>query len=155
MSYFVSYFLKANTLFIENNKPLIFGDNQNKGIKLDGFKPIVVDFTTSTIETALHGNTQEVLGSFFYGRENVIPEMFDSLLKTWDIDREKAPTFVFYLERHIELDSGEHGPAAQKMINNLCPTNKQKMEVYLAAQKAVLARIKLWDSLNMEMKRIS
>lgn len=115
----------------------------------------VVDFTTSTIETALHGSTQEVLGSFFYGRENVIPEMFDSLLKTWDIDREKAPTFVFYLERHIELDSGEHGPAAQKMINNLCPTQKQKMEVYLAAQKAVLARIKLWDSLNMEMKRIS
>lgn len=115
----------------------------------------VVDFTTNTIETALHGSTQEVLGSFFYGRENVIPEMFDSLLKTWDIDKGKAPTFVFYLERHIELDSGDHGPAAQKMIDNLCPTHKQKMEVYLAAQKAVLARIKLWDSLNMEMKKIS
>lgn len=31
------------TLFLEQGKPLVFGAQQNKGIKLDGFKPIVVD----------------------------------------------------------------------------------------------------------------
>lgn len=31
------------TLFLEQGKPLIFGAQQNKGIKLDGFKPIVVE----------------------------------------------------------------------------------------------------------------
>jgi Pyruvate:ferredoxin oxidoreductase and related 2-oxoacid:ferredoxin oxidoreductases, beta subunit len=31
------------TLFLEQGKPLIFGANKNKGIKLDGFKPVVVD----------------------------------------------------------------------------------------------------------------
>jgi len=30
-------------LFLEQGKPLIFGASQNKGIKLDGFKPIVVE----------------------------------------------------------------------------------------------------------------
>src|SRR5574343_1846850 len=30
-------------LFLEQGKPLVFGANQNKGIKLDGFKPVVVD----------------------------------------------------------------------------------------------------------------
>jgi 2-oxoglutarate ferredoxin oxidoreductase subunit beta len=30
-------------LFLEQGKPLIFGANQNKGIQLDGFKPVVVD----------------------------------------------------------------------------------------------------------------
>jgi len=30
-------------LFMEQGKPLIFGATQNKGIKLDGFKPIVVE----------------------------------------------------------------------------------------------------------------
>ncbi len=30
-------------LFLEHGKPLIFGAKQNKGIKLDGFKPIIVD----------------------------------------------------------------------------------------------------------------
>lgn len=31
------------TLFLEQDQPLIFGDNNDKGIKLDGFKPVVVD----------------------------------------------------------------------------------------------------------------
>jgi 2-oxoglutarate ferredoxin oxidoreductase subunit beta len=31
------------TLFLEQGKPLVFGANMNKGVKLDGFKPIVVE----------------------------------------------------------------------------------------------------------------
>jgi 2-oxoglutarate ferredoxin oxidoreductase subunit beta len=31
------------TLFLESGKPLLFGANSEKGIKLDGFKPVVVD----------------------------------------------------------------------------------------------------------------
>lgn len=31
------------TLFLEQGKPLVFGAQMNKGIKLDGFKPVVVD----------------------------------------------------------------------------------------------------------------
>lgn len=32
-----------NTLFVEQGKPLLFGATQNKGIKLDGFKPVIVN----------------------------------------------------------------------------------------------------------------
>jgi 2-oxoglutarate ferredoxin oxidoreductase subunit beta len=32
-----------NTLFLEQGKPLLFGAQKDKGIKLDGFKPVVVD----------------------------------------------------------------------------------------------------------------
>jgi 2-oxoglutarate/2-oxoacid ferredoxin oxidoreductase subunit beta len=31
------------TLFLEQGKPLVFGAKQNKGIRLDGFKPVVVE----------------------------------------------------------------------------------------------------------------
>jgi len=31
------------TLFLEQGKPLLFGVNKEKGIKLDGFRPVVVD----------------------------------------------------------------------------------------------------------------
>lgn len=31
------------TLFLEHGKPLVFGATQNKGIKLDGFRPVVVE----------------------------------------------------------------------------------------------------------------
>lgn len=33
---------KEETIFLENNKPLVFGQNLDKGIMLDGFKPIIV-----------------------------------------------------------------------------------------------------------------
>jgi len=37
---------KANeVVFLEHGKPLLFGANNNKGIKLDGFKPVVVELT--------------------------------------------------------------------------------------------------------------
>jgi 2-oxoglutarate ferredoxin oxidoreductase subunit beta len=35
----------VETLFLETGKPLLFGANNEKGIKLDGFKPVVVDLT--------------------------------------------------------------------------------------------------------------
>lgn len=31
------------TLFVEHGKPLIFGAQKNKGIKIDGFRPVIVD----------------------------------------------------------------------------------------------------------------
>jgi 2-oxoglutarate ferredoxin oxidoreductase subunit beta len=34
---------KEETLFLEQGKPLIFGENQNKGIKIEGLKPVVVE----------------------------------------------------------------------------------------------------------------
>ena len=35
-----------NVLYLENGKPMIFGATNNKGIKLDGLNPVVVDITT-------------------------------------------------------------------------------------------------------------
>jgi 2-oxoglutarate ferredoxin oxidoreductase subunit beta len=35
----------AETLFLEQGKPLVFGANKDKGIRLDGFHPQVVDLT--------------------------------------------------------------------------------------------------------------
>jgi 2-oxoglutarate ferredoxin oxidoreductase subunit beta len=34
-----------HVLILEHGKPMVFGKNQDKGIKLDGFKPIVVDIS--------------------------------------------------------------------------------------------------------------
>jgi len=34
----------TETLFLEQGKPLVFGANNDKGIKLDGFKPVIIDF---------------------------------------------------------------------------------------------------------------
>jgi 2-oxoglutarate ferredoxin oxidoreductase subunit beta len=40
---------KEETLMMENGKPLIFGENNDKGIKLDGFKPVIVSLNEVSV----------------------------------------------------------------------------------------------------------
>lgn len=37
------------TVYLEQDKPLVFGAQQDKGIKLDGFTPVIVDLTDSSV----------------------------------------------------------------------------------------------------------
>ncbi|MFN3427246.1 MAG: 2-oxoacid:ferredoxin oxidoreductase subunit beta [Candidatus Thermochlorobacter sp.] len=74
-----------NDLFLEHGKPLIFGAKQDKGIRLDGFKPIVVnlnDGNLSANDLWIHDETDRVkasiLARFFDtpGSENYLPRPF-------------------------------------------------------------------------------
>ncbi len=105
-------------------------------------------FVSNTMRMVTEGNVYQVLGSFFFGREHVIPEMFRSLLENWSMDESDAPMFVYYLNRHIELDGDDHGPAAARIIDDLARENGQALQqLELSAAEAIDARIRLWDSL--------
>lgn len=106
----------------------------------------VRDFVSHTLATCLRGTTLETMASFFYGRESVIPDMFQGLLSNWGLDAEQAPGFVYYLRRHIELDGDSHGPAASRMIEaELAKRPEALNEAREAARLALLARHALWD----------
>jgi mannose/fructose/N-acetylgalactosamine-specific phosphotransferase system component IIB len=108
----------------------------------------VITFVESTVRLGVRGSLGEVLGSFFYGREDSIPGMFQRLLDTWGLTEKDAPVFVFYLKRHIELDSGSHGPAAQALMNEeVGNDNAARAKLLTAAINAVNQRILLWDAL--------
>lgn len=108
--------------------------------------PFVRAFVASTLETALKGSTLDVMASFFYGRENVIPDMFQGLLGHWGLSRSAAPQFVYYLDRHIELDADSHGPAASELIaRQLARRPSALKRTRQAAIEALRARQRLWD----------
>jgi len=71
--------------------------------------------------------------------------MFTAIVN--DLSKEyKLDKFVYYLERHIELDGGEHGPLALQLITDLCGDDKQKWEeVEQTAKDCLVARKELWD----------
>lgn len=127
-------------------------ENVKNALESVSTHPAIQQFVNSTIETAINGKTSHVLGSFFYGREDSIPEMFKHLLDTWNIDQANAETFVYYLNRHIELDGDTHGPAVQKIINNRFNNNIESWnEMFDCAITAVQLRIQLWDALEVQL----
>ncbi len=66
---------KEQTLFMEHGSPLVFGENNDKGIKLDGFKPMVVDLNTSSVNDLwIHDETDLVKATIlsrFYDDPNI------------------------------------------------------------------------------------
>ncbi|MDP3929730.1 MAG: 2-oxoacid:ferredoxin oxidoreductase subunit beta [Bacteroidota bacterium] len=74
---------KEQTLMMEHGKPLVFGENADKGIKLDGFKPIIVDLNDSAVSDLwVHDETDLVKATIlsrFYddpADENHFPRPF-------------------------------------------------------------------------------
>jgi len=116
--------------------------------------PFIREFTRHTLLIAKHGQPLAVMASFFYGREDVIPRMFSNLLEKWQIDADQAPMFVWYLKRHIEVDSDQHGPAAKAILAAATGGDRRrKSEVLSAARRSIEARIKLWDGVLTSLSR--
>lgn len=108
----------------------------------------VAAFVRATLQCALQGDVEQVLGNFFHGRENIIPAMFSRLLKDWRIEPASAPLFVHYIRRHIELDQGEHGPAAEAIIAELIGgRDKAREQMLQGALAALRQREALWNAL--------
>jgi len=72
------------TLFLEHGQPLVFGENKDKGIRLDGFKPIIVSLEDCSIdELWIHNEKDRV-------KAGLLTRFFDA-----DFPR---PFGVFYSE---------------------------------------------------------
>jgi hypothetical protein len=106
-------------------------------------------FVGHTMALANSGATEEVLAAFFYGREDIIPEMFRRLLKTLygtKHNNDRLRHFIYYIDRHIELDGDSHGPMGRELLENLVAGSPHRHERVLhAACNSIQARIELWN----------
>jgi hypothetical protein len=114
-----------------------------------GAPPHVQAFVAHTMALAQSGSTEEVLAAFFYGREDIIPEMFSRLQKTLAGARRNNASlrnFIYYIERHIELDGDSHGPMGRELLEGLVADSPERHQRALhAACNSIKARIDLWN----------
>jgi hypothetical protein len=112
-----------------------------------GVPPHVQAFVAHTMALAQSGSTEEVLAAFFYGREDIIPEMFSRLQeKLPRHDNDPLRNFVYYIDRHIELDGDSHGPMGRELLENLVVDSPERDKRALrAACNSIQARIELWN----------
>jgi Protein of unknown function (DUF3050) len=106
-------------------------------------------FVAHTMALANSGSTEEVLAAFFYGREDIIPEMFRRLLDTLYNGKQtedRLRHFIYYIDRHIELDGDSHGPMGRELLEDLVADSPHRGERALqAACSSIKARIELWN----------
>jgi hypothetical protein len=106
-------------------------------------------FVEATFALIREGNLPALAAAFTFGREDVIPDIFRELVR--DLN-EKQPgrfgKFVWYLERHIEVDGEDHGPLSLRMVADLCGDDSALWEdAAEAAEKAIEARLTLWGGI--------
>ena len=129
----------------KNFEEAIFSSSIDQNIKS------FLSFTFNIIES---NEVHKIAAAFTFGRENVIPDMFIKIVKKISKENDlRSKKFIYYLERHIELDGNDHGPIALKMINNLCGEDISKWDdVINIAKKSMEMRIKLWNHINNQIK---
>ena len=117
--------------------------------------PSTREFVRSTLQLTLLGQPHEIASAFFYGREDVIPDMFSRLVASLPQQGVRVERLVHYLKRHIELDGDTHGPLAKSLVESLCDKQPDRRdEVIVAATRAISQRIALWNGVLAEVHRI-
>jgi hypothetical protein len=114
-------------------------------------------FVAHTMRLANSGSTEEVLAAFFHGREEIIPEMFRRLLDTLygaKHNNDRLRHFIYYIDRHIELDGDSHGPKGRELLENMIANSPHKdARAWRAACTSIEARIALWNGTLSNIRR--
>ncbi|MEZ4773537.1 MAG: 2-oxoacid:ferredoxin oxidoreductase subunit beta [Bacteroidia bacterium] len=105
---------KANGLYMEQDQPLIFGENDEYGIRLDGYKPEIVSMTDGSFSPAdlwIHDERDmfkaQMLTRFFddphHKEQGYFPRPFGVLFET------ERPCYEDLLHRQIETAKSKKG----------------------------------------------
>ncbi|NCA69653.1 MAG: DUF3050 domain-containing protein [Sphingobacteriia bacterium] len=103
-------------------------------------------FTETTFAFIREDKPHLVAAALAFGREWIVPPMFQRLAEQMGIDSSQAPSFHYYLSRHIALDGEVHGPLAIRLLDTLCAGDATRIdEAETAAEEAICARLRFWD----------
>ncbi len=127
---------------IREGKPVL------TSLKEAGAPEASAEFTTTTwgfIESLpIHCQA----AAFAFGREDLIPDMFDQVVEVNADLGNQLSTFVDYLRRHIQVDAEEHTPMAMQMLADLCGDDPARWrECEETVNAALAARCRLWDGI--------
>jgi hypothetical protein len=111
------------------------------------------EFVATTWEFIENAPVHCQAAAFAFGREDLIPDMFDQVAALNEEFGELS-TFVDYLRRHIQVDSEEHTPMAMQMLADLCGDDDTKwMQCEETVNLALAARVRLWDGISGQIRQ--
>tara|TARA_S200000501_G_scaffold349690_1_gene366024 strand:- start:4 stop:852 length:849 start_codon:yes stop_codon:yes gene_type:complete len=115
----------------------------------------IKEFLKFTFSVIKEGKPHKIAAIFTFGRENLIPNMFNEILREFEknVTEGDISKLIYYFERHIELDEDEHGPMALEMVSMLAENDHEKWkEIEEISIEALEKRILLWDAINEQIE---
>ncbi len=108
--------------------------------------PFIRRFVADTLSCAQHASTTEVMAVFLFGRETLLPEIYERLVPRCEVEGRPATALRFYLERHIDVDGDSHAPMAERALAELAGADEDAWAAAgAAARRALASRHALWD----------
>lgn len=99
------------TIYLEDGKPLVFGKEQDKGIRLDGFTPVIVDLKNSSVskdDLWIHDEKDKL-------KANILAGFFDDPDTTENCL--PRPLGIFYVEDRFTYEDALDQQIAQAQAN--------------------------------------
>jgi len=107
-----------------------------------------VDFVNCTFDQLNKRSVHEIAALFAYGREDLIPGMFISMVDSLHAQYHNLNCFIYYLKRHIELDGDHHGLLSAQMTQELIGSDPaKKYEVEQMIELGYQQRIGFWNGI--------
>lgn len=154
MSHFEMYRLAMGEVGADTSKiDQFLNDVERKGVVL-GLKYASIPetaqtFVSQTFDFLMSEKPHVIAAAFAFGREKIVPIMFSELLDKMNISAEQAPHFHYYLQRHIDLDGGHHGPLSRQMMSVICGDDQTLwQEATQAAIDSIKGRISFWSGVE-------
>ena len=102
-------------------------------------------FVRHTFDIIKSNKPWSVCAAFAYGRESIIPDMFQRLRNSEAMQSLDCPAFDYYLARHIEVDGGTedspgHSELALQLLSRLCDDVADR---HAEAEKAGIAALRM------------
>jgi hypothetical protein len=124
------------------------GSRVPEAIAAAGVPAPAAEFVSTTWRFIQEAPVHCQAAAFAFGREDLIPDMFEQVVKVNADQGGQLGTFVDYLARHIEVDGEQHTPMAMQMLADLCQDDQVRWrECGEAVNQALAARLRLWDGI--------
>lgn len=145
----------ANTLPIHQlTEWLSYGKTLDEALYQLDIREETRAFVRYTFEIINSGQLHKIAALFTFGREDLIPDMFIEILREMQNQGQaNIDKLLYYLERHIEVDGGDHGPISLKMMEEICGGDLVKWEE--ATEVSLIAlekRYQLWDGVQAKLQ---
>jgi hypothetical protein len=144
----------ANTLPIHQlTEWLSYGKTLDEALYQLEIREETREFVRFTFEIIESGQIHKIAALFTFGREDLIPDMFIEILREMQSQGQgNIYKLLYYLERHIEVDGGDHGPISLQMMDEICGTDVMKwQEATEVSIQALEKRYALWDGIQASL----